>query len=124
MDDAETRWDELARARVIADPRKFRDYVLVPGFPGGKDRIFLGTLRFRPRSTADAWELARLYEEQARGRIASREVHFARTNSYGVLVTIVIIVRGVGLRTAWLLNGEVVHLVTPFSGFARGAPED
>lgn len=70
MDDAASRQEALARARIIADPRKFREYVLVPGHPSGKDRIFLGTLGFRPISAADAWEPARLYEEQARERIA------------------------------------------------------
>jgi hypothetical protein len=123
VDDAEGRWDALARARVIADPRKFRDYVLVPGYPGGKDHIFLGTLGFRSRSAADAWELARLYEEQAQERIAAGEVHFARANPYGRLFSIVITVRDVELRTAWLLSDDELRLVTPFSGFARGTPE-
>jgi hypothetical protein len=70
VDDQEEHLRAMRRARIVADPRKFRDYVLVPGHPKGKDRIFLGTLGFRPYSTADAWELARLYEEQAREQIA------------------------------------------------------
>ena len=61
--DAESRLEALRRALIIADPRKFREYVLVPGRPEGNDRIFLGTLGFRPYSVADAWELARIYEE-------------------------------------------------------------
>jgi hypothetical protein len=106
----------------MADPRKFHEYVLVPDYPGGKDHIFLGTLGFRPHSAIDARELARLYEEQARERITSGNVQFARTNPYGDLYIIVIAVRGVELRTAWLHAGDEVRLVTPFSGFERDVP--
>jgi len=118
LDDLDTFSEALERARVIADPRKFREYVLVPGHSTGKDRIFLGTLGFRPASAADAWELARLYEAQARERIASEDVQFARPTPFGVLCTIVVTVRGVSLRTAWLLSEDELRLITPFTGFA------
>lgn len=47
------------RAQIVADHRKFRDFVLVPGKHGGKDRIFLKVLGFRARSSSDAWSLAK-----------------------------------------------------------------
>ena len=118
MDETLTRLEALRRARIIADPRKFRDYVLDPARSGGKGRIFLGTLGFRPYSTADAWELARLYEEQARESVESGEVQFSGTIRYGHRFTIVITVRGVSLRTGWLFSDDVLRLITRFSGFA------
>ncbi len=120
MDDPGTPWQSLSRARIIADPRKFRDYVLNPGHAGGKDRIFLGTFGFRPKSGADAWALARTYEEQAREQIDSGDVRFGDSDEHGHRCTIVIHVRGVRLRTGWILRrGGVLWLTTPFSGFAR-----
>jgi hypothetical protein len=71
----------------------------------------------------DAWALARLYEEQPKERIAAGEVQFGRSTPYGVLCTIVITVRGASLRTGWLLSGDALRLITPFSGFVRGAPK-
>jgi hypothetical protein len=120
LDELGKRLEALARARVIADPRKFREYVLVPGHSRGKDRIFLGTLGFRPYSAVDAWELARLYEEQARERIALGDVQFGESDEHGHRCIIVISVRGVSLRTGWILrNDDILWLTTPFSGFFR-----
>jgi glyoxylase-like metal-dependent hydrolase (beta-lactamase superfamily II) len=82
----EKLWEALARARIVADPRKFRDYVLVPGHFSGKSHVFLQTLGYRPRSNADAWELAREFEEQAQERVATGAVQFAGTISYGFAV--------------------------------------
>ena len=101
MDDEDAWLEAPHRARIVADPRKFREYVLVPGHVSGKDRIFLGSLGFRLHSSVDAWELARLYEEQARERVAIGEVQFGRTIPFGVTTTIVVVVRGVSLRTGW-----------------------
>jgi hypothetical protein len=119
VNEEDERLTALRRARVVADPRKFRDYALAPEHPKGKARIFVGTLGFRPNSSADAWTLARLYEEQARERIAVGDVTFSGTISFGLRTTIVVAVRGVSLRTGWLLSGDELRLVTPFSGFAR-----
>ena len=124
MTDPDALLESLRRARIVADPRKFREYVLVPGHPTGKDRIFLGTLGFRPRSGTDAWELARLYEEQARASVASGDVEFGETIEYGVPCTIIVVVRGVSVRTGWLLDDDRLRLITPFSGFARGSLEE
>jgi hypothetical protein len=124
VDDPEGLREALARARIIADPRKFRDYVLVPGYPGGKDRIFLGTLGFRPRNAVDAWTLARLYEAQARERIATSNVQFGESDEHGHRCTMVVIVGGVALRTGWILRSDgVLWLTTPFSGFSRATPK-
>jgi glyoxylase-like metal-dependent hydrolase (beta-lactamase superfamily II) len=125
LEDPEERWKALARARIVADPRKFRDYVLVPGHSSGKARIFLQTLGYRPRSNADAWALARLYEEQARAKIVAGDIQFGEQNQHGLRCTIEVVVRGVALRTGWRLreNGTL-WLATPFSGFARIASED
>jgi hypothetical protein len=120
VDDGERYRDALLRARIIADPRKFRDYVLRPGHPRGKDRVFLGTLGFRANSAVDAWNLARLYEEQARQQIVAGAVTFGRADEHGLRCTIIIVVRDVELRTGWLLRfDDVLWLVTPFSGFAQ-----
>ncbi len=121
MDDAVSRLEALRRARIIADPRKFRDYVLTPDYPGGKDHIFLQTLGFRPRSVVDAWELARLYEEQAHERIVADDVIFAGAVEFGDRYTMTVVVRGVALRSGWLLRDDVLRLTTPFSGFVRKA---
>lgn len=118
-DDDALRLEALARVRIIADPRKFRDYVLVPNYPGGKSHIFLETLGFRPHSVVDAWALARLYEEQARQQIVACDVKFAGAVEFGERYTITIDVRGVALRTGWLLANDVLRLATPFSGFAH-----
>ncbi len=119
MDDVASHLEALRRARIIVDPRKFREYVLVPGNARGKDRLFLGTLGFRPYSADDAWELVRIYEEQVSQRIASGDIEFAGTITFGDRYTIEIVVRGVALRTGWLLGDDVLRLTTPFTGFAR-----
>jgi hypothetical protein len=118
LDDSEERLAALMRARVIADPRKFRDYVLDPERSRGKHHIFLGTLGFRPRSTADSWALARLYEEQAQERVVAGEIEYGGAITFGDRYTIVVSVRGVSLRTGWLHKDDVLRLITPFSGFA------
>jgi hypothetical protein len=119
VDDVASRLEALRRARIIADPRKFREYVLVPGNARGKDRLILGTLGFRPHSADDAWELVRIYEEQASQRISSGDIEFAGTIAFGDRYTIEIVVRGVTFRSGWLLSDDVLCLTTPFTGFAR-----
>ena len=109
-----------APARIFADPRKFAEYVLVPGHPTGKDRVFLDVLGFRPGSADDAAELASAYQEQAARRWSAGEVAFSRQNEHGRFYVIVVTVRSVSLRTVWVLrpDGELA-LATPFRGFAR-----
>ena len=123
VDEEPSRLEGFAHARIFADPRKFREYVLVPGHSTGKDESFIGTFGYRPRSAADAWTLARLYEEQARQRVESGDVQFRGMGRYGDRYTIVIRVRGVALRFGWILSEGVLRLTTPFSGFARSNPK-
>ena len=119
MDDEGYHQEALRRAQVVIDPRKFSEYVLVPGHPSGKDRIFLGTLGFRPLSIVDARELATIYENQARAQVASGNVRLAGAIPNGILCTIEVTVRGVPLRTGRLLRDDILRLITPFSGFVR-----
>lgn len=52
--------------RIVADPRKFTEYVLVPGHPKGEDHIFIGRLGYRPRNEEDGGAIAKAYVAQAR----------------------------------------------------------
>jgi hypothetical protein len=123
-DEAQWNW-ALRQAQIIVDPRKFREYVLVPGHPTGKDRVFLGLLGFRAHSAADSFALARLYEEQARQQIEVGAVQFTGTTEHGRRYMIVVEVRGVALRTGWLLRHDGTYwLTTPFRGFARAKRKD
>jgi hypothetical protein len=120
LDDDASRIEALRRARIIADPRKFRDYALVPGHSAGKDDIFLGRFGYRLYSAADAWTLARHYEEQALQQIDAGNVRYGKADEYGLRCTIVVTVRDVGLRSGWILRSDnVLWLAMPFSGFAR-----
>ena len=103
-----------------ADVRKFSGYVLVPGHESGKDRIFLNRLGFRALNDEDARLLVSVYLDQARSAVARGAFELGETNQYGVRCTIIVRVRGVAVRSGWLLrlNGTL-ELVTPFSGFAR-----
>jgi hypothetical protein len=118
--DDEARWlAALQQAQIFVDPRKFREYVLVPGHPSGKDRVFLDLLGFRARSAADAEELALAYQEQARQRIRAQDFRFTGTNEHGWRFIIVVAVRGVAMRSGWLLRRDgTFWLTTPFRGFA------
>jgi hypothetical protein len=119
----EARWLQvLKKAKIFVDPRKFREYVLVPGHPSGKDRVFLELLGYRSRNPDDAIALARLYEEQARQRILIEDVQFTGTQQHGRRYIIVIVVRGVALRSGWLLRHDgTLWLTTPFRGFTRAS---
>ncbi len=105
---------------LTVDPRKFWAYVLVPGHPSGKDRIFLGLLGYRPWSQEDATTLAKTYHDQAATRFTSGDVTWSRADSHGQRVIIDIELKGHWLRSVWILRpaGELA-LVTPFSGFVE-----
>jgi hypothetical protein len=103
----EAQWLQvLKKAQIFVDPRKFREYVLVPGHISGKDRVFLELLGYRPRNLDDANSLARLYEEQARQRIMLEDVQFTGTHQHGRRYIIVVVLRGVALRSGWLLRND------------------
>jgi hypothetical protein len=105
---------------IVADPRKFSEYVLVPDHPKGKDRIFVARLGYRPRSEEDARVLAQTYVSQALERIAAGEYAVGDGDEFGQRVTIEIELRGTTILSGWILQpGGTLWLVTPFAGFAR-----
>lgn len=123
-DDPETGDDGSAGSffSVIADPRKFSDYVLVPDdFQSkGKHRVFLWRLGYRARSDEDARILANIYETQARRKFELGDVAVGARDDHGQRFVIDIVVKGVALRSGWILRGDgVLWLVTPFTGFAH-----
>ena len=105
--------------------RKFADYVLVPDHKSGKDRIFINRLGFRPRNLDDARYLVDVYLARARWAVAEGAYQLREADEYGIRCIIIVPVRGVAIRSVWLLrpNG-VFELVTPFSGYGRPAPEE
>lgn len=105
---------------IVAHPRKFSEYVLVPGRSGGKDGVFLGRLGYRARSTQDAEELSATYVAQARARLLRGEYAIGKEDEFGVRYVIDIELKGIAVRSAWLLRPDgTLALVTPFCGFAR-----
>lgn len=105
---------------VIADPRKFSAYVLVPGHRSGKAGIFVNSLGYRPYSDEDARELVTTYTAQARAKVATGDYILRKTNRYGRLLAIEIDIKGRSLISIWLLAPDgILSLVTPFSGFWR-----
>jgi hypothetical protein len=82
--------------------------------------VFLELLGYRSRNADDAISLARLYEEQAEQRIMHEDVQFTGSHEHGRRYLIVVVVRGVALRSGWLLRHDgTFWLTTPFRGFAR-----
>jgi hypothetical protein len=124
--DDEAGWAKaLRQAQIVVDPRKFREYVLVPGHSSGKDRVFLELLGFGAHSAADAEELARTYQDQARQQILLEEVRFSGTHEHGLRFMIVVVIRGVAVQTGWLLRRDgTLWLTTPFRGFARAKAKE
>ena len=109
----------LRPAAIIVDPRKFLEYVLVPGGAGGKSEVFLGLLGFRPGNSEDALELVTIYAGQAADRVEVGDYALSLRDEHGQRITITIEVRGVPLRTGWMVEPEgALRLLTPFSGFA------
>jgi uncharacterized protein DUF6883 len=110
----------IAPSRVIADPRKFTEYVLVPGHSTGKDRIFIDRLGYRPRSEEDARNLVETYVAQARERITARTYELGEADEFGQRLTIEIELRGTTVLSGWILRPDgTLWLATPFTGFAR-----
>ncbi|CAA9553910.1 MAG: hypothetical protein AVDCRST_MAG59-1970 [uncultured Thermomicrobiales bacterium] len=121
IDHAEAFEDAIRQAAVVASPRKFLEYVLVPGHRSGKSHIFIETLGFRPRSADDALALAALYVEEAKLRIGQGQYRLGDRDEHGRRCTIVVTVRGIAIRSGWiLLHDGILALTTPFSGFATG----
>lgn len=117
--------EPVSPSAVVADPRKFPVYVLVPGHPNGKSHFFLQTLGFRPMNQEDAEALAALYVEQAILSLSDRRYQVGSSNEHGRRCTIPIPIRGRVLRSGWILRPDgTLSLTTPFSGFATVAEED
>ena len=109
---------------IAASPAKFRDYVLVPGHPSGKDVIFLGRLGFRPRNEEDARALAETYIAQARAKLAMGEYRLGEEDEFGRRYVVEIELRGTLLQSAWICRPDgTFDLATPFSGFVRRRSE-
>lgn len=123
--------DEIAGAGrltprlVVADPRKFSRYVLSPANAQGKDRIFINRLGFRPQSDEDAKFLATLYVDQVRARLASGDYTESRRDEHGLRYIVTIDLFSVRLLSVWILRPtNVLHLVTPFTGFASDLEQE
>lgn len=105
---------------VVADPRKFSHYVLEPANADGKDHIFINLLGYRPRNAEDAAALSTIYVAQARDRLAEGAYETGSEDKFGRRVTIAIALKGLVLRTGWLLRPDgTLTLATPFAGFVR-----
>jgi hypothetical protein len=109
---------------IVVDVRKFSDYVLDPAKARGKDGVFINLLGFRALHRGDAAELAALYARRAREAIDAGDIEVGRPTIFGLRCTIAVTVRGVALRSGWLLEPDgQLRLVTPFSGFVPGRKE-
>ena len=105
---------------VTGDPRQFSAYVLVPGHPTGKGRVFLDLLGYRPRSQEDANELLATYVEQAREKVAQGDYAAGKQDRHGQRYTIEIELRGTFVLSGWILRPDgSLWLATPFAGFSR-----
>ena len=92
----------------------------MPGERTGNDAVFIDLLGYRPESEDDARSLAAIYEAQARDQFLAGEVKAAFADGYGQRFTIEVEIRGVRLRTGWILRPDgTLWLATPFSGFVR-----
>lgn len=77
-------------------------------------------LRYRPRSREDADELLATYIQQARERLDRGDFELGARDLHGQRYTIKIELRGVVVRSGWILRPDgVLWLATPFSGFSR-----
>lgn len=106
--------------RITGDQRKFSEYVLVPGHPTGKDRLFLGVLGYRARNEEDARALLALYLDQAREKIARGQYTLGKRDRHGQRYAIEIELGGRFLWSGWVLRPDgTLWLATPFAGFSR-----
>ena len=107
--------------QITGDLRKFSEYVLVPNYKSGKDRIFLGLLGYRPNNLNDAQALLATYITQAQAKFAAQDYTISERDRYGQRFTITIEIKGRKLLTGWILDNQGrLKLATPFSGFANG----
>ncbi len=105
--------------QVIADVRKFSEYVLIPNHRSGKDKIFIDRLAYRPNNLEDAQTLQELYIHQAQTQFLAQQYTFKEGDRHGQRFTIIIEVKGNLLLTGWILDSNgILKLATPFAGFA------
>lgn len=108
-------------SQITADFRKFSEYVLVPNHKSGKDKIFIGSLGYRPHNLDDAQALVEHYISQVKNKFSSQEYIIGESDDYGQRFSVIIEVRGRRLLTGWILDNQgILKLATPFSGFASG----
>jgi len=101
--------------QIIADVRKFSEYVLIPNHRSGKDKIFID----RPNNLEDAQTLQKLYVHQAQAQLLAQQYTLGDSDRYGQRFTIIIEVKEELLLTGWILdNNGILKLATPFAGFA------
>lgn len=106
--------------RITGDRRKSSEYVLVPGHPTGKDRLFLGVLGYRARNEEDAVVLLALYLDQAREQIAQGRYTLGERDRHGQRYAIEIELGGWFLWSGWILRADgTLRLATPFAGFSH-----
>jgi len=105
--------------QIIADVRKFSEYVLIPNHRSGKDKIFIDRLGYRPNNLEDAQTLQKLYVHQAQAQLLAQQYTLGDSDRYGQRFTIIIEVKEELLLTGWILdNNGILKLATPFAGFA------
>lgn len=105
--------------QVIADVRKFSEYVLIPNHRSGKDKIFIDRLGYRPNNLEDAQTLQELYIHQAPTQFLAQHYTLGEGDRYRQRFTIIIEVKGELLLTGWILDSNgTLKLATPFAGFA------
>lgn len=110
---------------IVADPRKFSEYVLAPANAQGKDLIFIERFGFRAHNEEDERLLATLYVDQARAKLNSGAYIQSRRDDHGQRYIVSIELFGVRLRSVWILRpNNVLNLVTPFSGFASDVEQE
>lgn len=119
--DREPDRDEVPHV-IVADPRKFSEYVLQPANADGKDHVFIKMLGYRSGSEEDARVLATAYVAQARECLMHGAYTLGSEDKWGRRLTIEIELKGLILRSGWLLRPDgTLWLATPFAGFAPQA---
>lgn len=110
--------------RVIADPRKFSEYIFKENADHGKDVIFksLGYTKLHSDN------LAETYRNKGAEKFEKKDFRPGKKDRYGQRITIEIALPGIGKaegKTAYILSGWMllpeggIRLLTPFTGFSR-----
>lgn len=118
------RPDNWEAKQITGEVSKFTAYVLVPGHPSGKDKVFRDAMGY---DIPDAPSLLNSYIAQARARFDAKDYTVGRKDRYGQRFAIVVELQGKGgaagrtyrVQSGWILDREgTLKLATPFAGFA------